>query len=131
MDGTLVANVYNAEDARHVVEVRLPYLAAGTHTLEFRGAAQQETGLCQSRISDPEIVPLETGEMADWSNTKIELSDGATLNLDFEGALRCGSVRLGNVKVTSGTVDAQTYPGQVVGAGKLEVLGCGMMIIVL
>jgi len=128
VDGALLASVYNSDAERHAVEMRLPYLTAGAHTIEFRGAAQQPNIDCQSRISCPEIVPLATGAAADWSNTKIELTDGAKLNLDFAGTIRSGSVTIGGNRVTSGTITAQKYPSYVTGAGTLEVVSRGTLI---
>ena len=128
VDGALLASVYNSDAERHAVEMRLPYLTAGAHMIEFRGAAQQPNIDCQSRISCPEIVPLATGAAADWSNTKIELTDGAKLNLDFAGTIRSGSVTIGGNRVTSGTITAQKYPSYVTGAGTLEVVSRGMII---
>ena len=128
VDGVFQGSVYNADAERHTVEMRLPYMKAGSHTLEFRGAAQQENDTCQSRISCPEIVPLATGAAADWSKTKISLTAGATLNLDFGGTLRSGALTLGGVRVTEGTVDAQSHPTYVTGTGALEVTPRGMTL---
>ena len=114
---------------RHAVEMRLPHLTAGSHTVEFRGAAQQENETCQTRISCPEIVPLATGAAADWSSTKIVLTDGATLNLDFGGTLRSGAITLGGSRVTEGTVNAQSHPAYITGTGALEVVPVGTLLI--
>ncbi len=127
LDGTLVGNVYNESAGRHVVEMRLPWMKAGSHVLKFGGSAQT-VAEAQSRISGPVITPLATGNMPDWSGVSFALSDGATMNLDFEGSVRVNGLRVDG-KSYVGILDASNAPF-ITGEGSVEVVPGGTVVII-
>lgn len=81
------------------------------------------------------VVKLDTdvgpeNEVFVPSDLKISVSDGARLNLGFEGTLEVDSVRHGG-HVYRGLISAETHPEFVVGSGALNATGpvLGMCII--
>ena len=63
------------------------------------------------------------------SKLKIEVAEGAKLNLDFVGTLPSGIVRLG-ARTYTGTIDAAGFPDFVTGTGALEAKSEGTLVIV-
>ena len=66
-------------------------------------------------------VPLVPEEM------NLSVAEGAMLNLDFLGTLKCGVVRLGG-KVAYGLVNAHTHPQYVTGTGSIMSTPNGFII---
>ena len=58
----------------------------------------------------------------------VSVDEGATLNLDFPGTLKCGEVKLGGT-VVQGLVNARTYPQYITGVGSIVSIPKGFMMI--
>lgn len=129
VDGAYFANYYNEAADIHPVEIRLPYLAAGAHTLTFAGSCEalvRETA--QSRISDVTVTPLATGTMADWSGVEFDLADDATIVADLGGTVRLGKLKVGGVaKYGEFTAANSAF---VTGAGTVEVVPAAFVLVV-
>ncbi|MBR3087246.1 MAG: RNA polymerase sigma factor [Kiritimatiellae bacterium] len=129
VDGGSLANVFNAHAGRFPVEMRLPYLTAGTHTLLFAGSSDSSVATtAQSRISEVTVTPLATGAMADWSGVEFDLANDATINADLPGKVRLGKLRVDGAaqygEFTAANCDFVT------GAGTVEVVPDAFIMVV-
>jgi len=129
VDGGFIANVYNAHVGRFPVEMRLPYLTAGTHTLLFAGSSDSSVATtAQSRISDVTVTPLATGAMADWSGVEFELDSDAKINADLPGKVRLGKLKVAGVtkygEFTAANCDFVT------GTGTVEIIPEAFVLVV-
>lgn len=129
VDDAYFANYYNEAADIHPVEMRLPYLAAGAHTLTFAGSCEalvRETA--QSRISDVTVTPLATGTMADWSGVEFDLADEATIAADLGGKVRLGKLKVAGVtKYGEFTAANSSF---VTGAGTVEIIPEAFVLVV-
>ncbi len=129
VDGAYFANYYNEAADIHPVEMRLPYLPAGEHTITFVGSSDEivrETA--QSRISDVTVTPLATDAMADWSGVEFDLADDATIAADLGGTVRLGKLKVGGVaKYGEFTAANSAF---VTGAGTVEVVPAAFVLVV-
>ncbi len=99
LDGGFVANVYGEAADLHPIEIRLPYLAAGAHTLRFSGSSDAGVrDTAQSRISDVVVTPLATGAMPDWRRIEFNLSAGAKIDADLPGTMRVKRLRVNGAR---------------------------------
>lgn len=129
VDGSYLANVWNEPVERFPVEMRLPYLAAGSHTIAFVGSSDATVAAtAQSRISDVTVTPLATGAMADWSGIEFDLANGATVNADLPGTVRLGKLRVnGQRQYGSFTAANSAF---VTGPGTVEVIPEAFVLVV-
>ena len=129
VDGSYLANVWNEPVERFPVEMRLPYLAAGSHTIAFVGSSDATVAAtAQSRISDVTVTPLATGAMADWSGIEFDLANGATVNADLPGTVRLGKLRVnGQRQYGSFTAANSAF---VTGPGTVEVIPEAFILVV-
>lgn len=129
VDGEYFANYYNEAADIHPVEMRLPYLPAGEHTVTFVGSSDSFVATtAQSRISDVTVTPLATGAMADWSGVEFELADGATIAAELGGKVRLGKLRVDGAAQYGGFTAANC--DFVTGAGTVEVLPDAFIMVV-
>ena len=120
LDNRFVANNYGEAATRHPVEMRLPYLTAGSHTLLFKGSsASSVANTAQSRISEVTVTPLATGAIADWSEMEFDLSSGAKIEADLGGTVKVKKLR----------VDGVSKIGEVTAANSDFVVGAGAVVV--
>jgi hypothetical protein len=50
----------------------------------------------------------------------VDISEGATLHLDFKGEMRIGKLSIGGKPQPPGTYDAKSAPGFIKGSGVLK-----------
>ena len=129
LDNRFVANNYGEAATRHPVEMRLPYLTAGSHTLLFKGSsASSVANTAQSRISEVTVTPLATGAIADWSEMEFDLSDDAKIEADLGGTVKVKKLRVDGVsKIGEFTAANSDF---VVGAGAVVVTPSAFVIVV-
>ena len=123
---------------------RLPHVAAGPHTLTFRGlpssgidgistAAAVGGGFdTASAIDDVRVERLvvEAEGFAPFPPRLIlDVAAGACLSLDFEGVQPLYRLRVGG-RLVSGLISAATHPGVITGAGALRVNSVGTVFTV-
>lgn len=120
---------YYAQVSCHEVDVDVP----GDYVFTITGTqAAPRTGdrccvvdaLSLKRVYGGKTVPPSLP-----SKLKIEVAEGAKLNLDFVGTLPSGIVRLG-ARTYTGTIDAAGFPDFVTGTGALEAKSEGTLVIV-
>ena len=128
LDGDFIANVYGEAADFHPIEIRLPYLTAGAHTLRFSGSSDAGVrDTAQSRISDVVVTPLATGAMPDWSETEFDLSGGAQFYADFPGTKKVKKLRVnGTSQIGEFNSSNSNF---VVGNGTIVVTPSASMII--
>lgn len=107
---------------------RLPYAAAGNHTVRLDSVTELSAKRCIAYLKGLgfEEMVSETAP-TDFADSRIELSDGAKLALDFDGTLSIPGLTIDGV-AQSDTVSAATSP-RIVGRGSLKIVRKGTVVI--
>lgn len=114
--GALVAN----SPCTATFTLRLPWLAAGPHTLRFEGETA-EPEEARTLVGGVRIDPLAVRDAPpDLAERTLRLNGSARAVLDFADPLRVGRVRLDGAFVT-GVLDATTHPDWFEGPGQVLV----------
>lgn len=106
---------------------RLPRVTAGgTAELLFRGLDSSSNGALLDDVTLERLDVCDTASLLP-PTTEISVTDGARLELDFEGVLPVAGVTLGGA-ARSRLIDATTYPEFVAGTGALYSPAKGTLI---
>ena len=120
-DGEIVGTVKTEDYLFARYTFRLPHVAAGTHTLTFRGS--ESSADKASTIDDVRVerLAVEADAFAPFPpRLKMEVAEDARLSLDFEGVQPLYRLRIGG-RGASGLISAATHPGVIFGPGVLSV----------
>ena len=112
----------------------LPYLTAGDHTLAFSLSSNglETASDARFRVGHLDLQPLaflETAPADAMKDTSIEVVDAAKLDLQFEGRMTLGKLRIDGTSVT-GEFSAASDPTHFTGPGVLVVHPKGTMVII-
>lgn len=128
VDGAQVTSLVAESPISETFTLRLPWLAAGEHTLAFKGETTAPTE-ARTLVGGVRIDPLAVQEaLPDLAERTLRLSGSAKAVLDFAGALRVGRVQLDGKAVT-GVLDATTHPAWFEGSGQIVVKPRGTVLI--
>ena len=130
VDGVDVAEfAVETPDLTHV-PVRLPYLTAGSHTIAIEGVGDAVATLGKVRVEKAEVKPLSLAAGPwDTHGAAFKLSDGASLALDYPGTNRFAWLRVeGQSRL--GVLDASNSPAFLSGAGAMELVPMGFVLVV-
>jgi hypothetical protein len=129
-DGETVGTVKTEDYLFTRYTFRLPHVAAGTHTLTFRGI--NTLGVDTASVVDDvrvECLAVEAAYAPFPPNMTVEVAEGAKLALDFAGVQPLHRLRIGG-RLVSGAVSAATHPDSITGAGVLQVPNAGTAVLV-
>ena len=125
LDGTLTSKIRVERPEWTSFALVLPYLTAGDHTLAFTvSSVSSETASdARFRVGCLDLQPLaflETASADTMKDTSIEVVDAAKLDLQFEGKMTLGKLRIDGTSVI-GEFSAASDPTHFTGPGVLVV----------
>ncbi len=131
-DGQPIGRFLNVTPWLYRFTLPLPSVAEGsTHTLQVRGVDSYgvNTGSCFDGFRiEPYVARARRSLDGRFPETvALDIAEGATLDLDFDGVLKIQTVRYAGHSV-SGTISAATHPEFVSGEGALSVPPKGTVI---
>jgi hypothetical protein len=134
LDGTLTSKIRVERPEWTSFAFVLPYLTAGDHTLAFSLSSNglETASDARFRVGHLDLQPLaflETAPADAMKDTSIEVVDAAKLDLQFEGKMTLGKLRIDGTSVT-GEFSAASDPTHFTGPGVLVVHPKGTMVII-
>ena len=135
LDGEQIAHIYNMGDDIREYIVPLPPVSAGTpYELKFKGLQTYANNGTVSIFDQIEIIPVpaaRTKQNVDGrfpESTKLNVSAGAQLDLDFDGQIQLDEVRYDG-HIVAGIISAATCPDFVSGSGSIYSAARGTIIL--
>jgi hypothetical protein len=133
LDGALTSKIRVERPEWTSFALVLPYLTAGDHTLAFTvsSVSSETASNARFRVGCLDLQPLaflETAPADTMKDTSIEVVDAAKLDLQFEGTMTLGRLRIGG-KSVYGEFGAASDPTHFTGPGVLVVRPKGLFII--
>ena len=133
LDGALTGKIRLERPEWTSFALVMPYLTAGDHTLAFTvsSVASETASNARFRVGHLDLEPLaflETAPEKTMKDTSIEVVDAAKLDLQFEGTMTLGRLRIGG-KSVYGEFSAASDPTHFTGPGVLVVRPKGLFII--
>ena len=117
------------KDEWQAIEVPLGRLMAGTtHKLSFGSNGSAYDGLIDNVRLGCELSGAKALAAAGEVGCEITLTNGAKLNLDFDGVLSVSKLFIDGL-AKYGTLNAQTLPGVIIGTGSLRSVATATLLI--
>lgn len=129
LNGAAVGTVTTTDYLSERYTFRLPYVKAGvSYLLAFQGL-NSAGGDRSSALDDVRVtrLPVMDAYAPFPEGLTIELAEGASLALDFEGTQPLHALRIDG-RYVSGTVSAATHPAAITGAGTLLLPNHGTLL---
>jgi len=108
------------------------YLTNGVQTVIAQCLKDGSSEKAVVRLADLKILPMPVPTLADAeaaNGTKLVLDANSKINLDFDGTLKTGALKVGD-RAYTGILDATTLPGVLTGPGRLNAVMNGLSILV-
>ena len=132
LDGALTSKIRVERPEWTSFALVLPYLTAGDHTLAFTvsSISSETASNARFRVGYLDLQPLaflETADADTMKDTEIEIVESAKLDLQFEGKMTLGKLRIDAAPVF-GEFSAASDPTHFTGPGVLRVLPKGTLM---
>jgi autotransporter-associated beta strand protein len=112
--GELAGNLTDPHDRSRKARTSLTKSGTGTWILSGANTFTGPTRLTQGTLAITNAQGLS-------AQTEVDISEGATLHLDFKGEMRIGKLSIGGKPQPPGTYDAKSAPGFIKGSGVLRL----------